>query len=128
MRLTTQYLSVCTAVSLFLLSSGTFAQRTDSAPATVEKLLETESSWDGTLYKTYPDGTPQLSVLKITIPPNSSLSWHQHAIPNAAYVQNGTLTVEKKQRVREKHYSLVKCFLKWLTALTVATAEHQGLH
>ncbi|MEA1064901.1 cupin domain-containing protein [Erwinia sp. HR93] len=96
MRLTTQYLSVCTAVSLFLLSSGTFAQRTDSAPATVEKLLETESSWDGTLYKTYPDGTPQLSVLKITIPPNSSLSWHQHAIPNAAYVQNGTLTVEKK--------------------------------
>ncbi|WP_312240861.1 hypothetical protein [Pantoea sp.] len=56
---------------------------------TVEKLLETEHSWDGALYPAYPTGTPQLSVLKITIPPHSSLDWHQHPVANAAYVQQG---------------------------------------
>lgn len=48
------------------------------------------------IYKEYPKGTPQLSVLKITIAPNTSLAWHEHPIPNAAYVLNGVLTVEKK--------------------------------
>lgn len=62
----------------------------------VEKLLETEHSWDGVLYKKYPEGTPQLSVLKITVAPDASLSWHEHPIPNVAYILNGELTVEKK--------------------------------
>jgi quercetin dioxygenase-like cupin family protein len=62
----------------------------------VEKLLETEESWDGTTYSTYPSGTPQLSILKIIIQPNTYLDWHEHPIPNAAYIQSGKLTVEKQ--------------------------------
>lgn len=73
-----------------------FTLNAQAAKATVEKLLETEYSWDGTLYSSYPTGTPQLSVLKITIPPETSLDWHKHPIPNAAYVQQGELTVEKR--------------------------------
>lgn len=47
-------------------------------------------------YQTYPKGTPQLYVLNITVVPNTSLPWHEHPIPNAAYVLKGALTVEKK--------------------------------
>ena len=61
-----------------------------------EVLLKTNTSWDGTPYKEYPKGKPELTVLKITIPPNSSLNWHTHPMPNAAYVLSGSLTVEKK--------------------------------
>lgn len=62
----------------------------------VEKLLETEKSWDGHNYKSYPIGKPQLSILKITVAPNSHLDWHQHPVPHAAYVLKGNITVQKK--------------------------------
>lgn len=80
-------------LSISIVSSGK-AQETNSIK--VEKLLETEYSWDGKKYMAYPDGTPQLTMLKITIPPNSKLPWHKHAIPSAGYLLNGVLMVEKK--------------------------------
>jgi quercetin dioxygenase-like cupin family protein len=89
--------SITTQCAVLALSSlfSLFAQA-DGSNVMVEKLLETEKSWDGTRYQTYPSGTPQLSVLKIIIPPNTALDWHQHSIPNAAYIQSGELTVEKR--------------------------------
>ncbi|WLI78423.1 cupin domain-containing protein [Kosakonia sp. H02] len=62
----------------------------------IEKLSETAKSWDGVTYNRYPEGETQLTTLKITIPPYTSLSWHEHPIPNVAYVLRGRLTVEKK--------------------------------
>ena len=62
----------------------------------VETLLKTEASWDGTPYERYPDGAPELTVLKITIPPRTALAWHRHPMPNAAYVVSGELLVEKR--------------------------------
>lgn len=66
------------------------------APTTIERevLLQSSSSWDGTPYAAYPEGRPELSVLKIRIPANSALSWHTHPIPNAAYIAKGELTIE----------------------------------
>lgn len=96
MRLTRQILSICTSVAFLIAPFFTMAQNDVTAGIRVEKLLETEKSWDGVLYKKYPGGVPQLSVLKITVAPNTSLAWHEHPIPNAAYVLNGTITVEKK--------------------------------
>lgn len=61
----------------------------------VETLLKTSASWDGTAYKSYPSGPPELTVLKITIAPHSALPWHTHPMPNVAYVLTGELTVEK---------------------------------
>lgn len=54
------------------------------------------ASWEGTPYKSYPTGQPQLTILEITIPPHTALPWHQHPIPNAAYVVSGDLTVEDR--------------------------------
>ncbi|EHO9417869.1 cupin domain-containing protein [Salmonella enterica] len=62
----------------------------------VEPLLKSSNSWDGSPYNSYPQGKPELSILKITVPPHTTLGWHTHPMPNAAYVLSGHLTVEKK--------------------------------
>jgi quercetin dioxygenase-like cupin family protein len=65
--------------------------------ATISKvLLKTSQSWDGVSYDHYPEGQPELSVLKMVIPPHTTLPWHTHPMPNAGYVLSGNLTVESK--------------------------------
>jgi quercetin dioxygenase-like cupin family protein len=66
------------------------------APTAIERhvLTQSSSSWDGAPYKAYPEGGPELSVLKISLPANSALPWHSHPIPNAAYVLKGEITIE----------------------------------
>jgi len=80
------------------------AAETPSPAIQVETLSQSTTSWDGTPYKTYPSGQPQLSVLKITIPANTAMKWHTHHLPNAAYVLSGEITVEKKDGT-QKHFS-----------------------
>jgi quercetin dioxygenase-like cupin family protein len=60
-----------------------------------ETLLRTNASWDATPYQAYSKGTPELSVLKITIPPHPELPWHIHPMPNVAYILSGEITVEE---------------------------------
>jgi quercetin dioxygenase-like cupin family protein len=62
----------------------------------VVQVLETTKAWDGIRYTGYPTGQPQVTVLKITIAPNTILPWHQHPMINVAYVLSGHLTVEKR--------------------------------
>lgn len=59
-------------------------------------LLQTDHSWDGVEYKSYPAGQPELTVVEFRIPPNTTLPWHFHPMPNAAYVVTGTLCVERQ--------------------------------
>lgn len=60
-------------------------------------LLKSSSSWDGVPYDAYPAGMPELTVLNIKIPANTALKWHEHPMPNAAYVVSGHLTVETRE-------------------------------
>lgn len=60
-------------------------------------LLKTTKSWDGTLYPAYPATQPEISVLKIAVPPNKALDWHKHPVINAAYVEKGEIQVERKE-------------------------------
>ena len=69
-----------------------------------EVLLQTTQSWNGIAYRTYPNGQPQLTVLKMTIPPRTGLPWHTHAIPNAAYILSGRLTIEDKGTGEKKTF------------------------
>jgi quercetin dioxygenase-like cupin family protein len=62
----------------------------------VVKLLETTHSWDGVKYTAYPTGQPQVTLLKISIPPHTTLDWHHHPVINVAYVLSGTLVVQKR--------------------------------
>jgi quercetin dioxygenase-like cupin family protein len=68
----------------------------ESGPLQVKTLLQTDQAWDGKKYDSYPQGNPRLSVLEITIPPHTTMEWHRHPVPNAAYVVAGELKVEKQ--------------------------------
>lgn len=47
----------------------------------VESLLSSANSWDGTPYGHYPEGKPEVSVLRYSIPAHTTLPWHTHVSP-----------------------------------------------
>lgn len=67
-----------------------------AAKIQVRTLLQTDHAWDGQVYRAYPEGQPQMSVLEITIPAQTTMEWHRHPMPNAAYVLSGEIRVETK--------------------------------
>jgi quercetin dioxygenase-like cupin family protein len=83
-------------------SSIALADGAAHAGAVSEVLLKSTASWDGKAYAAYPAGQPEMTVLKITIPPKTSLPWHHHPVMNAAYVVSGQLTVEKQENGEKK--------------------------
>jgi quercetin dioxygenase-like cupin family protein len=90
-----------TLIGCFLLISTAIAKEQPAVESTV--LLKSTSSWEGTPYKSYPNGQPELTVLNIKIPANSALNWHQHPVPNAAYVLSGQLEVQTKEGDKSIH-------------------------
>ncbi|NTY37501.1 cupin domain-containing protein [Burkholderia diffusa] len=62
----------------------------------VTQLLKTTRSWDGVQYRAYPDGQPEISVLRYKIAAHSELPWHIHPVINVAYVLSGHLAVIRK--------------------------------
>jgi quercetin dioxygenase-like cupin family protein len=83
-----------------LLTGAVKAENT-SSPIQTETLVQSTSSWDGTPYVSYPAGQPQITVLKITIAPRTTMKWHSHPFPNAGYILSGELTIEKKDRTKQ---------------------------
>ncbi|HEX4163970.1 MAG TPA: cupin domain-containing protein [Bryobacteraceae bacterium] len=75
----------------------TIAQAQREATGHRDILLQTEQSWNGTKYTHYPTGTPQLTVLKLTIAPHTALPWHTHPFPNSGYVLSGELTIHDRE-------------------------------
>jgi quercetin dioxygenase-like cupin family protein len=59
----------------------------------VVKLVESTKSWNGAPLPAYPAGTPQVTILKITIPPHTALKTHKHPVINAGVVLKGELSV-----------------------------------
>lgn len=93
-------------VGLALLASAAgcaTAESTDQSAIKIEVLVQSTSAWDATPYTRYPDGPPQLSVLRIAIAPHTALEWHSHPMPNAGYVLSGELTLEERGGLR-KHF------------------------
>jgi quercetin dioxygenase-like cupin family protein len=83
----------------FLLSSESYAH---DSQIRVEQLLQTTRSWDGTEYAGYLSGQPQITVLKITVPRNTTLDWHQHPMISTGYVLSGQIILEKKDTREHK--------------------------
>lgn len=81
---------------VLLLSSMATVYAQPLAKMEVETLLKSNKSWDGTSYSHYPNGKPELSILKITIPPRTAIKWHKHPMPNAGYLLSGEITLEKE--------------------------------
>jgi quercetin dioxygenase-like cupin family protein len=70
-----------------------------------ETLLQTSTSWDGEPYKSYTSRKPELSILRITIPPHTKLEWHSHPVPSAAYIVSGELTLERQKDGKKQRFT-----------------------
>lgn len=79
-----------------LMSLSGLAWAADAVGVKSEMLLKTQQSWDGKTYAAYPAGQPEVTLLRITIPPHTALDWHQHPIINVGYMLAGTLVVENQ--------------------------------
>ena len=66
-----------------------------ASKVTSEVLLDTTTSWDGTLLPAYPQGQPRVTILQITVPPHTQLAPHYHPIINCAVILSGSLKVVK---------------------------------
>ncbi|MET3815191.1 cupin domain-containing protein [Pantoea sp. UYEF8] len=61
------------------------------------EVMRSSQAWNGEEIECYPAGQPELTVMRLSLPANTSLPWHTHPMPNAAFVLSGTLMVEDKQ-------------------------------
>lgn len=86
----------CLGVLLFLfLGTVLLASCAGKKKTTIvkETLLVDDSSWDGEKLPPYPQGQPQITVLKYTIPAGAALEPHRHPTINSAVVLRGQLEV-----------------------------------
>jgi quercetin dioxygenase-like cupin family protein len=82
----------------------------------VDVLAKTSSSWDGRSLPNYEKGKPEITILRITIPPQIQLPLHKHPVINAGVLLKGELTVvtEDKETLHLKAGdSIVEVVNKW---------------
>jgi quercetin dioxygenase-like cupin family protein len=59
----------------------------------VEVLAKSNTSWNGESLPNYAKGKPEISILRIVIPPDTTLPLHKHPMINAGLLLKGQLTV-----------------------------------
>jgi len=74
-----------------LLLSNVWAE--DANDIAIDVLSKTSSSWDGKALPDYPDGKPEITILRIKIPAGARLVLHKHPVINAGVLLSGELTV-----------------------------------
>ena len=78
---------LCTIVTTGFIHAG------QSENIVVETLAKSGVSWDGSQLPAYPPGQPEITILKISIPPNFEIPLHRHPLINAGVLLKGSLTV-----------------------------------
>ena len=68
-------------------------QEANEASIVVKELVKTTKSWDGEFLRAYPQGQPEITILKISIPAGARLETHSHPVINAGVLMSGQLTV-----------------------------------
>ena len=57
------------------------------------ELIRTSQSWDGTQLPDFPQGKPELRVIRLDFPVGAKTGWHHHTVVNYGIVQQGDLTI-----------------------------------
>ena len=98
--MTKQLIRFVVVFSVFLLPPGCASTpanpEADAASPVSRKLVKSTRSWDGRLLPAYPQGQPEITILRITIPAGSRLHTHFHPVINAGVLLSGQLTVVAK--------------------------------
>jgi quercetin dioxygenase-like cupin family protein len=87
------------------------------APRVVsETLAKSTMSWDGAVLPEYPEGQPEITILRITIPGGMKLALHSHPVINAGVLTKGQLVVTKdngEQKLIEAGEALIEVVNTW---------------
>ncbi len=59
----------------------------------VKELVKSSQSWNGEALPAYPQGQPEIRILRIGIPAGARLETHSHPVINAGVLLTGELTV-----------------------------------
>ena len=59
----------------------------------VNELVKTTKSWDGEVLLPYPQGQPEITIRRISIPAGARLEAHSHPVISAGVLISGELTV-----------------------------------
>ena len=57
------------------------------------ELIRTSQSWDGAILPDFPQGQPELRVIRLDFPVGAKTGWHHHTVVNYGIVQQGDLTI-----------------------------------
>ena len=57
------------------------------------ELIRTSQSWDGAQLPDFPQGKPELRVIRLDFPIGAKTGWHHHTVVNYGIVQQGDLTI-----------------------------------
>ena len=57
------------------------------------ELIRTSQSWDGAMLPDFPQGQPELRVIRLDFPVGAKTGWHHHTVVNYGIVQQGDLTI-----------------------------------
>lgn len=95
---TFRILAVSTVIFLLQTShssvwTGLEAGMNDDASPVVQVLAKTTRSWDKALLPSYPQGQPEITILRIHIPAGTRLDTHRHPVINAGVLLRGQLTI-----------------------------------
>lgn len=69
-------------------------EKADNASISFKELVRSSKSWDGKSLVPYPQGQPEITILRITIPAGARLETHSHPVINAGVLLRGQLTVK----------------------------------
>ncbi|MCP3941594.1 MAG: cupin domain-containing protein [Desulfobacteraceae bacterium] len=93
-----KFLALCLVLAIFgtALASDKKTNQIAQKKAKTKVLIKTTHSWDGNPLIPYPQGQPQVTILRFSIPAGTSLPMHTHPVINAGVVISGELTVVTK--------------------------------
>lgn len=99
MRLAMPYaiklLAILFVILLFQPSCATvrIGEEPNESSIVVKELIKTTKSWDGEFLHPYPQGQPEITIRRISIPAGARLETHSHPVINAGVLTSGQLTV-----------------------------------
>lgn len=99
-----------------LLPMTNYVWAAEASTVTVDVLAKSGESWDGRALPGYANGRPEITILRITIPPEVQLPIHEHPVINAGVLLTGELTVvtrDKKTLHLKAGQALVEVVGNW---------------
>ena len=93
-----QTIRILAALSVILLlqpgcATVRISSEANEASPVVKELVKTTHNWNGELLPAYPQGQPEITILRIRIPAGTRLDTHSHPVINAGVLMSGQLTV-----------------------------------